>query len=705
MTATEAKPDDESSGATGAAEEVPAHAAGQKDTSAVERAEAGSGPSAAAVNNDKVKQVVNNYFNADTTHANAGQGPEHHRRTGRLDDIGIRSAREHYVEPVGYDQAAGALLDDHVVVIVGRRGTGKRAGAISLLREMTGGPLIVIAPTIAPEKLAERRYDEGCGYLVVDHQSPGRTADTDFTWHTVRDQVRDAGAYLVVTTVPNETVPASESVVRVPWAQPDPHAVFMAWLNTAGGTGDDVRSIEEGLPDDYTMTDLVAVARRVAGGEQVKVALDSFDAASMAKVRAWFGEQRTRREILEVTALAFLGGCNERTFESLLAVLAEALAAQMPLPAPDEESGDTVEEVLPQRRHAMLGADSLITVEHNWYGGMPRRTVAFRAPTYQRHVLAELSNRVETAFWDAVRQWLDAILTIEHSRRIASGLSALSTVAFEEVYSSYLEPWSKQDLNWSAQTTAIYVLWSMCADEALAPVALYTALKWSFIGDAAQRWTTMMAFTGDLALSYPAEAANRLWHLMVQGRDRGDDAGWALVELFTTLATNSDDAGIVLVMLDMKCRIYCRADADRVVRELTMSAVFAILSIRGIRSVRSSVFGFLQVQPARLEVVARLWAAVLCFRPKRRRALIVLLERLGDLSRVEGDPGSTIHAVAHSLAEALPPDEHEPFAQDLRTVVKSHRWSTNTPADQPAGLPVDSLAAILIKPLADTATE
>ncbi|QUQ69493.1 hypothetical protein [Kutzneria sp. CA-103260] len=660
---------------------------------------------------EKVQQVNFNFHgpvDASSGHFGVvGVGGAPPKLIGKLSDTEVGAALRNYVPPRRYDDALSALATDHAVVLEGRRGSGKRAGAMSLLREVTDGPLVRLSPAAAVEELAQRVYEAGFGYLVIDRKDAGSAADTEFSWHAVRNRVRDSRAWLVVTTTDN-CVDEGDSVVHVSWVQPELRELLTAWLG--GEQPDRIAAIEQALAGEHTMTDLAAIGRRVAEDDDITTALKEFGLASRAQVRRWFdGEgDRTRRQLLEVTAMAFLGGCNERSFESLLARLEEMLADRVPVPSPpEEEAPPRADDVLPQRRHAMLAESGLLGVEQVMVHGVTGQVLDFRVGTYRRHVLAELWRRMDvTTFWDTVREWLHEIVGagysavgLGHSESIAAGLAELARVAFDEVWTSYLKPWSEPTQSWAGATTAIYTLWSMCYDEDMAPVALRTAERWVYSGDSRKRWMATVAFSGALGSTYPIVATNRLWYLIRQSGQGDRTARWAMADLFALLAKSTEDAGIVLRVLETRWKTHGAVGGNTQLRTLAIATINEVVTAPGAGSGRSSLFRYVHAFPDKIPLAARLWAVVLCHRPCRRRVLECLLDGLYDLHRVSSQPQSVVRDLGAAFAEALPPDEHAPLIHDLAAVQARHiRRPAVGPAADRARV-IDALVQILLSPL------
>jgi hypothetical protein len=579
------------------------------------------------------------------------------RETGELDSGEVTAVTGHYVRPPGFEAASRWLRDEHVVVLEGPAGTGKRAGAIALLREVTDGPLVALSPMSSPHDLAVAGYRRGWGYLIDGHARPAAEVESDTLWRGVREAVRSAGAFLAVTTTPG--VPGLESVRRVAWQRPPLPEVVGACL---GGVIDDdmVRKAAESGSADYVMTKVAGLARRIADGAEPAATIQEFDLTPDDRVRAWFDGNPSRQDVLEVTTLAFFPGGTERSFELRLKKLAAALECTLPTgeASPDGNSGK-----LSQGRARCNSERSLITVGRIRTGRGSRRAVLFKAPGYRRRVVAELWVRYPTEFWDAVKTWLDGLVRTGDDLPIAAGLALLAEVSLDEVEDSYLDPWSHGQLGERGRKVAAYVLWMMCFGVGLAPEALRIADRWAGSPDKDPRHAAALAFSGELGVRFPAEAADRLWHLVATGGDDESFLADALARLFVTLVdTGGGDA--VLAELDRALT----GATDMWGRALALKATLAVLSVPGRRDPLAALV-FLRERPARAELVGRLWATITRSRAYRENALAALERALATLP---ASPAATrdVIALGSAIAGALPPVEVAALIQDLRATGK-----------------------------------
>ncbi|MCY1142437.1 hypothetical protein OWR29_30940 [Actinoplanes sp. Pm04-4] len=636
-----------------------------------DESESKSGPGAQSV-------IMN--FNAAVDASNAVLGLANAGRrsatagkvTGKLPPDHVAAVVAGYARPDCFDQAAARLDSERLVVLEGTPGNGRRAGAIALLHEMKAKPLVVLAPSLTLRELAERVYNKGCGYLVVDRMSERNTNDSAFTWSSVRDQVSEAGAYLIVTTTTGV-----RGVAHFRWERPPAADVLTAQLRGQGLDEEKAAAVVDeigaDLPQEVSLAGLAGVAEEVARDKSPREALRSLRDNAAEEVSEWFAEDPDDRLVLRVAALCFLENVDVRTFEYAVEGLRDALVKRLP-----PKQGKALAKAMLTHRGDRVG---LMDVKQ-----MPAQigttsVVVFKDKAYRRCVLEELWRRRDNSFWDAIAEWLDDIVSRGDSVPVASGLAWLACCAFGEVNHIYLGPWSWGRVGLYGQMTAIYILWFMCLRDAMAPVAIQTAASWAAGKDLDQRWCAVVAFSGDLGLTSPVESANQLWRQLTAGTDDLQaSACRALAQLFAHL---SDDAGTdaraVLALLEPKMIKYgpggnverMRA-ADFVrMRTLTVAATLAVLEASSLETGRPAIIEYFRDLPAdseMVDVIARLWAGVLRHQPHRRRAIQALRRSLRALRDVSDQPHEDARLIGAALARALPPHAHGPFRRDFNIV-------------------------------------
>ncbi|WP_051771401.1 hypothetical protein [Saccharothrix sp. NRRL B-16314] len=578
------------------------------------------------------------------------------RATGRVDESDI-SALSRFVSPDGFGRAVERLAKDHLLVLCGASGTGKRSSALKLLREVTDQPFYLMSPHVSPAELAEYDYDRHCGYLVVDRVAE-HSGESDFEWRVVRDRVRERECYLVITGPPMAT---AERTCHVAWRAPAVEHVLRAYWN---GTlpAEEEPVLREALASIDSVRDVVGLAERLNRGLPLDLALEHLDTRVRVEVDEWF-EVADRRGALEVTTLGFAVGVDERTFEAALRLLQEVLDRDMPSASDDVLEPDR----LPQLRQSLL-TNKLVTTEtlHTELG--TRGALVFAKREYHRHVLAQLWQRMDVVFWDAVVEWLDEIVTdLRYEVPVAVGLAELAAVALDEVV-RVLDRWARGARRAAGQRVAVYVLHLMAYDEVLAPAALKIAVGWIDRGKPQQRWVAAMAFIGGLGIRYPHDARRRLWTVCTQSHAVDGDVEHVFGELFATLVRDTDNAHLVLHYLRDKVERFTGPEARPASRAVAMRTALALLESRKPGTKRSAVLLHLEEHPEHANVVIRLLASVLVFRPLRLRAINALRRLLEDMAHNDPDARRSARTLGAVLRAALPPGEHDALDTDFRVV-------------------------------------
>lgn len=623
-----------------------------------------------------VNQVFHGPLHAPQAHFGVGPAAPAagaRRATGRLDAGEIDAVLRSYVEPPCFGEAAAALAADTVVVLVGPPGTGKRSGAVALLKEVADSSVyVVLSPDFGLEQLAERAFDRGVGYVLLDRMNEdaagggtsgtggtGGTQTADFDWRRVRDRVRGQGAHLVVTTVHEPGAAPPEAVRHVPWRAPDLGEVLRTRLLKDGCDGRDAEESAGLMPDGCLVAEVAAAAGRIARGEEPRAVWREYGSSAAQPVRDWFAAERSPREIAEVATLAFATGTGHRAFEalqeSLESCLALAFAEVTPPPVPE---GETAPAATGDRRRS-LARNALAATEERAHGAPGRTVRVFAAPHYRQWVLEELWANHSSAFWDGVRDWLTALVAGrpdgELHLSVASGLALLARTAFDEVADCYLRPWARGGAGPEGELMAAHALWWICLDETLAPAALTLVRGWAHSGDPGLRSAAARAFGGQLGVRFPTDAVKRLWHLIHQGQGRPAVVGMA--QLFASLTESREDAGVVLDALVHRLRKQCTTPVASRIKVMTFDTVLAVLSVAEFGTGRPAVAALLEQQPRMTDRIAGLWAAVLRNRPVRQAALAALRDTLQALPAVCRAPRAAAGRLGGALGAALPPGE------------------------------------------------
>lgn len=648
-------------------------------------------PAEEAADDDEALQgsVINfAQFNSNFTAPGAmfgmgGQQAAGRRATGWLDAAEIDAALESFVHPRPcFDRAAEALDKDRVVVLTAPSGSGKRSGALALIRgfaESEEDACVVLSPESTLEDLAKRKFTAGLGYVLLDRMNEA-VAQPDFAWRLVRDRLRARGAYLVVTTV-HELAVKPETVRHIDWRMPEPKQVLENRLR-----GCEPALIDRALatmPSECVLRDVVAVADLIVSEVDPEEAWERHGGNAVQVVRGWFDEGRTLSDYTAITTLAFAVGSNQRTFETLQQHLADRLAPDPEPPAASEVSADEQEEAKPApgplyKGRRELKGNPLVTRQNLAVGAINRSVLVFAEPRYRQWVLEELWETCPTPFWDAVRDWLTDVVAGNTDPQlefaIATGLAHLARSTFDEVVDSYLDPWAVGLAGPAGKALAVQVLWCMCLDEELASAALSVAHRWidsSGLGAPARRSAAIVAFGGMLGVRFPSDAVRRLWKQVERGPVSGE-AGERLAYLFAALVECDEDAGVVTQLLKHRLRKQRQAVATDALKRSTFLTVLGLVEFRDWLSDEPVCAVALARQPALTSHLADLFAGVLVNRLYRTEGKDALMKVVKALPAVCTEPEEVARRFGRALGTALPPAERQPLVAVLRNRRDTH---------------------------------
>jgi hypothetical protein len=588
------------------------------------------------------------------------------RSTGPVDAADIDAALRCYVAPEPYDSALAVLRDNHLVVLAGAEGTGRRAGAYALLRQVVGGArLTSLSPAYTLIDLNIYSFKTGLGYLVVDRLREDAADEVQrFEADRLRHRLRSGGAYLVITALPRAVRSASELVVE--WQRPDPDELLDRCLTAAGvrPTGAERDQLRERNHERPQPREVVALCDRVSE-KGVDSALRAGQDEDRQRIRAWFDDKPPMPDLLEATTAAFAYGLPQLTFERLQRRLRELVDAAAGRDG--SEGGDPADNPLPQSRAARGGADGLVTTVQD-EPDAPRRVV-FRADRYREGVLTELAARFGYELWEPVDRWLRELarsLDRKILSQISLGLALHARRAFDEV-SPLLQDWS--DGTVTERLTAAYVLSWMCFDDDLGSVALRTATGWAVRSGPRRAWTAAVALGGELGVRYQSEALRWLWELTIRPERISRPARESIADLFRGAEQDPASATTVLNYLHSELRRTIRDQGAARTRSAHRTVLAVLRADR--RNVDQPVAAHvLRDQHGTAAVLGALWAEVLRSASHRDDA-IEALRRTVCLIGQDGTAERAVRDLGAAIRSAWSGDERTVLLEQLEWALRS----------------------------------
>ncbi len=629
-------------------------------------------------------------------------GTSTRRATGIVDDTQIAAALKCYVEPKRFADAHAILNGRRLVVLADKEGTGKRAGALALLRRVAPeqAKIVSLSPALSLAELAsDTRFQSGAGYLVQDWVEDTGTATMQrFEVDRLLRKLApsgEAGAHLVITTATPGRRRHFEGLL-VEWARPDPVELFDACLARAGAPLPEPAEIEAvrrrvhavGAPGE-----VVTLVDRLCKARSAKAALAALKDSQSAEVVAWFEEKPKRSEALEVAALAFAHGLPERTFESLLSRLT-SIADEIRWGDDRPGSGDDGED-LPQRRAAwsrehplIIGSDhdperaSLLGVE---------RRLLFRREGHRERVIAEMVARYGYELWEPLRIWVRGLpaSTPEVRVQAALGVALLARRSLHEVQESFLEPWSRGPA--LERLAAAHVLSWMCNDDATAPTALQIALRWVENAGPRPAMTAAVALGAELGVRYPSDCLKWLWFLSLRAEQICEVARRSLILLFRMAVDRGEHATTALRLLLRLVgeEIGERAGSPRSRRALT--TVVGILEAERLDFPEPLAASLVLAQPESAELLGGLWGWALRSGPHRAAAIDALRRTLRALDG-QDEALDAAARLGAGVWSSLPAEWVGLVERDLRYALVDRPDRSDTP--QPRELATVLLAAV-----------
>jgi hypothetical protein len=626
----------------------------------------------------RFQQAVTNIGTVIAGEFNAGfaEPPTGKRRTGRLSANEIDTALAGYVRPECFDTALDLLATKRLLMVIGAEGTGKRAGALALLRErVMSGPIVGISPIVRAGGLAVYKYRAGRGYLVQDRlPDEGEPAQLTFELQAVARSLAEQAAYLVVTA--NAAFPSGawrDFTVR--WEHPDPAVLLDACLERLGVAIDE-RGRDQLLAlarEHPSPAQVVEMVRRVRdGGGDLRAAIDSTVDTDRARISEWFNRSPgpTQRQVLFLAALCFAHGLPERLFDGVAGALEDRFTraagrgqpeqqAQQPSGDGDKPTGaSSGDHALPKTRGNLLAESPIEVVrEATPVPGvtLPERRVSFKVSTCRGLVMERLWDLYGRELWDPLTDWMREIARFgaaEARQQIALGVVMLGGLAGQGVLESFLEPWARGYRR--ERFTAAYALWWSCLDDSLAPLALKKALTWSRQSSPSYQVTAVVALSGQLGVLYPGEAMQALWRLL-DGSEVGLLASRAFPELFCALTSATGNGGAVLRFLRNQGVEATGARYDMETRNRLTAVAYRVLAARLARTGNLAAVTTLQTATDQDDLTATagwLWADLLRFHPLRSEAIDLLEQTLRSLSQApEGDP--LLRSLGDAIAASL----------------------------------------------------
>ncbi|SCL50635.1 hypothetical protein [Micromonospora chersina] len=578
------------------------------------------------------RQVVYNIIQRAEFRGSATFGVDGHarsevrQRTGRIGATELNRLDHFFQPPEAFVRLAEELAQERILLLEGRPGSGRRAGAIQLLRHVAPGlPLVSLSPTSTFSELCTKKFHKQ-GYLLPDKLGERKISRAELD--NLTEALTDAQAFLVVTLT-TMTAASDVGVTLRHWPAPVANTLLATYLDRHG-VNVDARQREETiaqLPADATPSQVVAVGKRLVAGHSGIEALGALSEENAARVGQWFDQRPTFGQLQFIAALAFLDQTTESAFEAAFEQLTQAMT-----PTPATPEAITAETVIPQQRHDRFTADSLATVtsETDDYGTTGRRVELKQFVSHERLVSC-LHERYGPQLWNPLTTWLRTLARRRDPQlqaAIARGVAQLWKVDRTVAECSFLTPWSKGTA--AEQLTAALALWWLGLDSRTEDAALQCATDWAAKGTASQRRTSIVAFSGALGLRFPSDALKWMWRSATAATN-DKELQLARSSVVEFCAEASADVETLTAVVRKVLALVNGLPCNPLVRRDALRLVTDILAVRCGGLLLPTTC--LRLVPDSATALGQLWAHTLLTRPVRRAALDTLCACLRELER------------------------------------------------------------------------
>lgn len=414
-----------------------------------------------------------------------------------------------------YDELCAELVDRRVLVMRGRRGTGRRTAALRMLTQAgsKAGEVIALDPGTEPADFASHVQPAGA-YVVVDPITSQDGPLRDIHLNAVRRRIGDDGLFVVVTA--HDTV--MEDVTARGWEPPPAaditraHLVHAIRRSTAGRPSGDGRvedkarrllELDQSVqylavgPSPREAADFARLLVEYAAGHCDDEELSRYGRTSAEEITSrWFGEgHRSDRTTLRDKAFLISLAVFDGLPYPLVAELGDLLYVRLrAVEEPDRPAGYPVFGPSPADRLTLARAQEYDDETNTPWGGLTERVVAFQNSSHWSAVLRHVWTS-HPAVRGPVLAWLDALVRerrvfVRLRAAVASGV--LAAADFGYAFDNFLNEWGSSPSPMQRQLAA----WSLytAAEHDVDSAVRRLLSTWSGRHDPARRWTVARTY-------------------------------------------------------------------------------------------------------------------------------------------------------------------------------------------------------------------
>ncbi|MGK5546101.1 hypothetical protein ACSNOH_15400 [Streptomyces sp. URMC 127] len=372
--------------------------------------------------------------------------------SGPEDDDGLPGDTWAPDSPFGL--ALARLREHRVAVLSGPATTGRRAGALMLLRAVGSTAYRALDPALSPGRLAGELRD-GCGHLIDDLPTSAEQPLREHHLRALSEKLHAAGSHLVIVVGPHPVVHSGDGDGgHVPWRPPEPSALLRGILRHEDLAGHDpdallaLPEVQSALGHRRPVAELARFAGRIAAYARGDLTLADLAAfghyAAERQVRAWFDS--TEQTLHDKAFLIALATFNEAPYP-LTAELSDVLFGLLQrIENPGEPARIPVFGTSSAQRVERAQADRYQEAEDTEWGPVLQTKVQFRDPLTAITLLREVwtghpSARPALVTW--LRRLADDPRPVVRTRA-ASTAAVLAQTDLPSTMALLIRPWATE---------------------------------------------------------------------------------------------------------------------------------------------------------------------------------------------------------------------------------------------------------------------
>jgi len=434
----------------------------------------------------------------------------------------IRKINSVYIETLNYSDFKHILQENHLLILWGNLGFGKRATAIHLIFSLLKSEdIFEVDPSLELDELKKFQGGKNQGYILDQLTSETAEKLDRFSLKNLSNQLRNKKSFLVIIISRKIKLSLTDLSPYIITCNdfPKPNDLFkkhLIWyLETPSLPSKALEliqnsSVQELLQNNKLLPadlDLLAelLSKSYKGELTFDQALSRFSVIVNQQIESWFDVN------LDLTERAFMICLAVLNHSPYQLVVEASKNLQSIIQGLSDDGKSLVPDSKLSTRLAKFSADLIQDYKNTEYGKTSVELIVFKNPVFQPAVLSYVWQQYDQ-YRSPILSWLNELGKHANSEirlKASAAVGELCKYDFDLVQKNVLLPWAKhQDQN--LQMLAALALSIPVFDGSHAPQVLKLLHHWSSLKNDQLRWTATVAYGGYVGLRFPEIALRDL---------------------------------------------------------------------------------------------------------------------------------------------------------------------------------------------------